>query len=199
MQLKSSKTSTFDLYEGDFFSIIKQIKPVHCVILRSFNKEIIDAIPLVPTGNLWIAVQDIRNKDGSLSNLPILPDWFLADKVYWRVGKTPVGVLEGEKDCRYLGSSGMFLRFTRIEPLRAWANFKKIKDSCWDRTLSEEASWYSRQIESTCPTDGIVLDPICKNGFVAEAAFLLGRQFVGIHNDVKLAQNRINDIVGKFV
>lgn len=186
---------------GDFDAMlasvvnIRQLPPVHCVIWRlkpivcdlTFCVEMVNIIPLYPSGSLWLTLTEQRNPDGSLRLLPerlslslTSAGWFLADKVHWHVGKTPVGVLKGKKPKRhYLGSAGLLLRFTRNLPKEVWCDYVTDSD-VWERSLTEEASWYEQIISSTCPPDGIVVDLCYNDRYISEAAARLGRQFIGI-------------------
>lgn len=192
----------FDLYEGDC-SVLKHIPPVNCIIINNRDDlfEIVESCPLRPDGSVWITVFDLRNEDGSLRLISekislefVTKGWFLADKVYWFVGKTPDGVIDGKRINRNLPSSGMLLRLTKDLPNKTWTGNEV--SSLWERSLSEDVSWYTRQIEYTCPVDGIVLDPVCKNSFIAEACLGLGRQFIGIGKEMDSLRRRVIEIVG---
>lgn len=195
----------FDLHEGLLESTIKNINPVHCVIIRSNDVEqiidILKLIPIVPNGSIWVYIRDERNKDGSLKLLPetlvfkINKLFYLADKVVCQSDTFKRGMERREKN--YLATSMVVLRFTVGTPEMSWTT-QSLSNSVWERTLEEDHSWYSKQISYTCPIDGVVLDPLLNNGYVGEASIRLGRHFVGIGMDVKKAYQHINAVASKI-
>lgn len=194
-------TLTFDLYEGEFETTIKQIStPVSCVIVKNkLDISKLKLIPLLPNGSIWIYVRDTRNKDGSLQLIPeklmmeLNESFHIADKV---VCECEVKRGIERRDKNYLASSMVVLRFTVCQPNESWTT-RSLTNSVWERTIEEDHSWYSKQIKYTCPPDGIVLDTFCDNGYVAEAALRLGIQFIGMGLDVKAAKKHINSIAAR--
>lgn len=143
-------------------------------------------LPLHPRGSLWVLLYDLRAKDGGLRLIPerltmtLVDDgWILADKIQLVVtAPTPPGVLTGSRVRRYFGSSGTWLRFTRVGPKEANANM--AGNNVWDRTLEEDESWYMPVLAATCPENGFVVDIGYNNVYVKTAAAKLGLRFAGI-------------------
>lgn len=196
--LPSSKDFKKNIHEvkcGNILQILRdEITPTDCAFIRMKNIQlefflnIVSVLPLIPQGSLWVCLREQRDPKGCMSLLQErlslgMTDvgWYLADKVYWTVGKnTPQGTLIGTKNSYlYLGSSGTSLRFTKNVPKDCWCNLTN-NNNIWIRTLDEEASWYEPFITATCPENGIVLDLDYVNEFIGEAATNLGRKFIGI-------------------
>jgi len=56
-----------------------------------------------------------------------------------------------------------------------------------------------RPIKSSCPPNGIVLDPMCGSGTTLAVAKKLGRQYIGIELNpkyIEIAQKRLAEILG---
>lgn len=191
------------------------IPPVHCIILTCDSREssepvvsLLDICPLHPSGSAWVYFYDVRDKDGSLLLYPerlslamVEAGWKLADKVYWDIDPDDQ-VLQGQSMSRHLGCAALSLRFTRFAPnqcsLPAWAHYM-VNPPHWNRPAVEDANWYIAPIVLTCPVDGIVLDPQCTRPYIAEAALSLGRQFIGVGQDVKEIREHIVNITKDVV
>lgn len=168
------------------------MNPVNCIITTPYKIpvneliESINKIPILPIGSLWVLIREPRNENGSISLftekliINLIDKWYLADKVNWSVGKgTSQDILIGKKKAyKYLGSNGIWIRFTRSFPRESWF-YVENSSNIWVRDLVESSSWYEPFIRCSCPKGGTVAGLFC-NEFVEKASKDLNLNYVDI-------------------
>lgn len=163
-------------------------------------REICDTCKLVlkPTGSLFVQVPDVFTPFGNLASIPtyfemqmlVVSGWRLNDRLIWN--RTEARNRKDPKpEMGFIKNYEMIFHYTVDDEFYFNEKSKYAKTSVFSYPL--EDSYYTNEfdsglpyqlsemvIDTTCPPNGTVLDPLCGSGKVGVVAKRMNRNFIGI-------------------